>query len=130
MNPACAPGDNEILECLQALRDMDLVKFDGAQWVILDLTRDMVIPSKYSNEVGKRIIQNQLEMNANYIPLPIDQRMMRTVMTTVKKPESGNWVDVIRPLILGFQDDSLALQGSNDDTVISIFVSAVEVARK
>ena len=118
----------DILTCLNQLEEMALVAKGNDSWCVIDRKKDIVIPSKYSMEFGKRVIEKALVMNQSFINEPTSIRMMRSLLTTVRKTKAKNSIDHLKPLIMNFQDDVFNLQGDDDNAVVSVFVSAVEVA--
>ncbi len=127
LHPALGCSLEVAMECLAALRDVGLVREASGRWLVRDAQQDIVIPSKYSTEVGKKIIRDTIGMQERYIDLDSHSRIMRSIVLTARTPEAGNPMLAVVPNILSFQDDLLAQQQPDDDTVINVFVAATRV---
>lgn len=120
----------ELEEALKSLISMGLASFKNDQYSIVKPIKDIVIPSKYSNESGRRLNRNSLSNCIQFLDEPHETRMMRSIVTSLKLPLSGRAMDRLKPLVMKFQDEILALQGEEDDAVVEVFVSAIEVAKR
>ncbi len=129
-HPRLIYSPTEIENSLNRLTEMGLASKAKGKWKIVDTQRDIVIPSKNANEFGRRLNRRSLSTAQAFLNHSEVERIMRTIVTTVRIPAAGSAVEALRALILRFQDDVLALQGQEDDGVVEVFISAVEVARK
>lgn len=120
---------SEIGVCLEGLQRLRLVACQGERWEAADAERDFVIPSKYSNEVGKRSVRFALERQRKFLDEPIDTRMVRSILTSLKVRQ-GSWREALAPKLLAWQDELLAMQGEQDDIVLNVVLGVVEVAKK
>lgn len=129
LNPRFTRSPQQIGACLEGLQRMGLVAREGEQWHVLDKSRDIVIPSRYSNEIGKRILRHALSAHSSFLGAGTDSRVMRSILASIGVAPGRGWVDVIKRRMLEFQDDVLALESSEENVAVQVVVSAVEVAR-
>ena len=119
-----------VADCLAGLERLGLVTRHGHAWQVVDANRDIVIPTRQSTEVGKRMIRDVVQGMEAFIDEGPEVRLMRSVVTSVKTPPADSCLKPLVPMIMRFHDDVLALQSSEDDAVINLLISAVRVSSR
>jgi hypothetical protein len=100
-----------------------------AAWRVVDRAADVVIPSRVPSAAALENVRTSLRTALSALPLE-GRRLARTSLSTVKVPASGKAIDALRTLVVAFHDDVLDLQGPDDDAVVQVVVSVVELARR
>lgn len=129
LSPALGCNRETVLECLQGLTEMGLVSHSGETWQVVDSRRDFVIPTKYTTELGRRIVVDNIGFQEAFVPLSGHERIMRSVVSTIRCPEGESPLKSLVPGITRLQDDVLARQQPGDDAVVNLYISAVVVGR-
>lgn len=120
---------NHVERALTHLHSLGCVTEMDGKWHVCDAQRDTVVPSGVSLAAGYENIRFALSNVTKFIPRE-GARIVRSTLASVRVPPHGRPVDAVRQLLLNLQDDVLAQQSDEDDAVVQIVLSAVEVARR
>ena len=132
LKPRWCPPDDELRQCLGSLADLGLVVADDAgRYAVVNASQDIVIPAKHTTDVGRRVLTDAIATHQALLKSEVGKGtlFMRSILASLKLPASDRAIDAVAPILLRLRDDVLALQSDEDDAVVHLLLSAVEVAR-